>query len=148
MARGVPVWGTVPPKGFTVTNLETDNRAVVRFYNKRGTTEPWIKEGKQAVKMTQQLFDFGPSSCRVGAAELTEVPVLTNFAQEVEGRANQEYSVYVSRVHNGNSGSAAPVRMRDADELARIPPAAYMRFTAAQDLMSQPNNTGLDTENQ
>jgi hypothetical protein len=26
---------------------------VVRFYNKRGTAEQWIKEGKQAVKMTQ-----------------------------------------------------------------------------------------------
>ena len=35
------------------TNLETDSRAVVRLYNKRGTTEQWIKEGKQAVKMTR-----------------------------------------------------------------------------------------------
>jgi hypothetical protein len=39
--------------GFIVTNLETDSRAVVRFYNKRGTAERWIKEGKQAVKMTR-----------------------------------------------------------------------------------------------
>ncbi len=39
--------------GFIVTNLETDSRAVVRFYNKRGTAEQWIKEGKQAVKMTR-----------------------------------------------------------------------------------------------
>jgi hypothetical protein len=36
-----------------VTNLETDSRGVVRFYNKRGTAEQWIKEGKQAVKMTR-----------------------------------------------------------------------------------------------
>jgi len=36
-----------------VTNLERDGRAVVRFYNKRGTAEQWIKERKQAVKMTQ-----------------------------------------------------------------------------------------------
>ncbi len=28
-------------------------RAVVRFYNKRGTAEQWIKEGKQAVAMTR-----------------------------------------------------------------------------------------------
>ncbi len=42
-----------PRVGFIVTNLETDSRAVVRFYNKRGTAEPWIKEGKQAVKMTR-----------------------------------------------------------------------------------------------
>ncbi len=26
---------------------------MVRFYNKRGTAEHWIKEGKQAVKMTR-----------------------------------------------------------------------------------------------
>jgi hypothetical protein len=27
--------------GFIVTNLETDSRAVERFYNKRGTKEQW-----------------------------------------------------------------------------------------------------------
>jgi hypothetical protein len=42
-----------PRVGFIVTNLETDSRAVVRFYNKRGTAEQCIKEGKQAVKMTR-----------------------------------------------------------------------------------------------
>jgi hypothetical protein len=42
-----------PRVGFIVTNLEVDSRAVVRFYNKRGTAEQWIKEGKQAVKMTR-----------------------------------------------------------------------------------------------
>jgi hypothetical protein len=42
-----------PRIGFVVTNLETPSRAVVRFYNKRGTAEQWIKEGKQAVKMTR-----------------------------------------------------------------------------------------------
>jgi hypothetical protein len=40
-----------PHVGFIVTDRETDNRAVVRFYNKQGTAEQWIKEGKQAVKM-------------------------------------------------------------------------------------------------
>jgi hypothetical protein len=42
-----------PRIGFIVTTLAGDNRAVVRFYNKRGTAEQWIKEGKQAVKMTR-----------------------------------------------------------------------------------------------
>lgn len=42
-----------PRVGFIVTNLTLPNRAVVRFYNKRGTAEQWIKEGKQAVKMTR-----------------------------------------------------------------------------------------------
>jgi hypothetical protein len=36
-----------PRVGFIVTNLALDNRAVVRFYNKRGTAEQWIKEGKK-----------------------------------------------------------------------------------------------------
>jgi hypothetical protein len=62
-----------PRVGFIVASLEADSRAVVRFYNKRGTAEQWtkegcqrhmrmpylcqvemwIKEGKQAVKMTR-----------------------------------------------------------------------------------------------
>jgi len=42
-----------PRVGFIVTNLSLRSRDVVRFYNKRGTAEQWIKEGKQAVKMTR-----------------------------------------------------------------------------------------------
>jgi len=45
-----------PRVGFIVTNLSLPSRAVVRFYNKRGTAEvaaATIKEGKQAVKMTR-----------------------------------------------------------------------------------------------
>ena len=42
-----------PRVGFIVTNLATSSRAVVRFYNKRETAEQWIKESKQAVKMTR-----------------------------------------------------------------------------------------------
>jgi len=46
-----------PHIGFIVTNLETDSRAVVRFYNKRGTAEQRIKEGRGCplgpVKMTR-----------------------------------------------------------------------------------------------
>jgi hypothetical protein len=42
-----------PRVGFIVTNLTASSRAVVRFYNKRGTAEQWIKEGKQAVAMTR-----------------------------------------------------------------------------------------------
>jgi hypothetical protein len=36
-----------PRVGFIVTNLTLPNRAVVRFYNKRGTAEQWIKEGNR-----------------------------------------------------------------------------------------------------
>ena len=42
-----------PRVGFIVTNLTAESRAVVRFYNQRGTAEQWIKEGKQAVAMTR-----------------------------------------------------------------------------------------------
>ena len=42
-----------PRVGFIVTNLGTPSQAVVRFYNKRGTAEQWIKEANQAVAMTR-----------------------------------------------------------------------------------------------
>jgi hypothetical protein len=42
-----------PRVGFIVTNLETDSRAVMRFYSTRGTAEHWIREGKRGVKMTR-----------------------------------------------------------------------------------------------
>jgi hypothetical protein len=42
-----------PRVGFIVTNLPLPNRAVVQFYNKRGTAEQWIKEGKQAAHWTR-----------------------------------------------------------------------------------------------
>jgi hypothetical protein len=40
-----------PRVGFVVTKLALDNRAAVRFHNKRGTAQ-WIKEGKQTAAMT------------------------------------------------------------------------------------------------
>jgi hypothetical protein len=50
-----------PRVSFIVTNLKTDSRAVVRFYNRRGTAEQWIREGKQAFKMTRR---HGLTGCR------------------------------------------------------------------------------------
>ena len=35
-----------PRVGFIVTSMSLPSRSVVRFYNKRGTAEQWIKEGK------------------------------------------------------------------------------------------------------
>ena len=51
----------VPRVGFIVTNLSRPVERVVAFYNKRGTCEQWIKEGKGAVKWTRL-------SCRSFAA--------------------------------------------------------------------------------
>ena len=42
-----------PRVGFIVTNLKWRSKKVVRFYNRRGTAEQWIKEGKNAVKWTK-----------------------------------------------------------------------------------------------
>ena len=42
-----------PRVGFIVTNLKWRSKRVVRFYNKRGTAEQWIKEGKNAVNWTK-----------------------------------------------------------------------------------------------
>jgi hypothetical protein len=41
-----------PRVGFIVTTLTGTYRAVVRFYNQRGTAEQWIKEGKAATHWT------------------------------------------------------------------------------------------------
>jgi hypothetical protein len=40
--------------GFIVTNLKWPTKRVVRFDNRRGTAEQWIKEGKKAVKWTKR----------------------------------------------------------------------------------------------
>ncbi|HUU28823.1 MAG TPA: IS1380 family transposase [archaeon] len=42
-----------PRFGFIVTNMSARAKGVVRFYNKRGTTEQWIKEGKYALNWTR-----------------------------------------------------------------------------------------------
>ena len=42
-----------PRVGFIVTNMALPSRSVVRFYNKRGTAEQWIKEGKHATHWTR-----------------------------------------------------------------------------------------------
>jgi hypothetical protein len=47
-----------PRVGFIVTNMSLPSRAVVRFYNKPGTAEQWIKEGKHAVKMRRLSCQF------------------------------------------------------------------------------------------
>ena len=42
-----------PRVGFIVTNMTLPSRSLVQFYNKRGTAEQWIKEGKQATNWTR-----------------------------------------------------------------------------------------------
>jgi hypothetical protein len=42
-----------PRVGFVVTNLTAKPEGVVHFYNRRGTAEQWIKEGKYALNWTR-----------------------------------------------------------------------------------------------
>ena len=49
-----------PRVGFIVTTLTGTNRAVVRFYNHRGTAEQWIKEGKTAHPLDAPLLSPVP----------------------------------------------------------------------------------------
>ncbi len=73
-----------PRVGFIVTNLERDSRAVVRFYNKRGTAEQWLKEGKPAVKMTRlSCHRFWSNEVRLG---LSVIPTLSGRLVKTGGR--------------------------------------------------------------
>jgi Transposase DDE domain group 1 len=50
---GVQFGEPFPRVGHIVTDLHVPSRTVVRFYNKRGRAEQWIKEGKQATLWTR-----------------------------------------------------------------------------------------------
>jgi hypothetical protein len=55
-----------PRVGFIVTNLSWKYSNVVKFYNKRGTAEQWIKEGKYALKWTRlSCHDFDDNQVRM-----------------------------------------------------------------------------------
>src|ERR1044071_4192253 len=55
-----------PRVGFIVTNPARSAEGIVSFYNKRGTCEQWIKEGKGAIKWTRL-------SCRTFAANVVRL---------------------------------------------------------------------------
>ena len=56
-----------PRIGFIVTNMSARAKGVVRFYNKRGTAEQWIKEGKYALNWTRlSCKQFDSNRVRLG----------------------------------------------------------------------------------
>ena len=58
-----------PRVGFIVTNMSLPSRSRARFYNKRGTAEQWIKEGKQAKNWTRlSCRRFRPNEVRLQLA--------------------------------------------------------------------------------
>jgi len=55
-----------PRIGFIVTNLRWRPKKVIQFYNKRGTAEQWIKEGKNAIGWTRlSCHDFRDNEVRL-----------------------------------------------------------------------------------
>ena len=55
-----------PRVGFIVTNLRRKSENVVKFYNRRGTAEQWIKEGKYALNWTRlSCHDFVDNQVRL-----------------------------------------------------------------------------------
>ena len=88
-----------PRVGFIVTNLSRPADRVVAFYNKRGTCEQWIKQGKGAMAVVQdvrgqrraapascarlQSWQLSPHACNTGADQGL-------VADELEGEADQD----------------------------------------------------------
>ena len=55
-----------PRVGFLVTNMTRPAGNVISFYNKRGTCEQWIKEGKGAIKWTRlSCHSFAANAARL-----------------------------------------------------------------------------------
>jgi hypothetical protein len=55
-----------PGVNYIVTNLRWKSSNVVKFYNKRGTAEQWIKEGKYALNWTRlSCHDFTDNQVRL-----------------------------------------------------------------------------------
>jgi hypothetical protein len=74
-----------PRVGFIVTDPSQASRAVVRFYNKRGTAEQWIKEGKQAVKrISEESRDLNFLRYRASSCTL----ISRNFNRKIGRRSN------------------------------------------------------------
>ena len=126
--------------GFIVTNLSLPSRAVVRFYNKRGTAEQWIKEGKQAVKMTRLschrfrsnevrlwfsviAYNPGEPVAAAGAAEEDRSLVADQLATAAgeDGRAVGEARPVLLAAVSGRSSDAAGVRGDSAEDLGAAP---------------------------
>ena len=55
--------------GFIVTNMSLPSRSVVRFYNKRGTAEQWIKEGKAGDALDKAVVPWLPGERSALAVE-------------------------------------------------------------------------------
>ena len=122
-----------PRVGFIVTNLLLPNRAVVRFYNKRGTAEQWIKEGKQAA-LDAAVVPSVPSQRSPPAAERARVQLGESVPAARPADANRHVVADqpTPRQDGWAAGQACPLLLAPA---GREPPdAAPVRRDAPADL--------------
>jgi hypothetical protein len=63
-----------PRVGFVITNLKWHSKRVVRFYNRRGTAEQWIKEGKSRMRPVQGPAEHGRGSRQGGKIVASRPP--------------------------------------------------------------------------
>ena len=122
--------------GFIVTNMVLPSRLVVRFYNKRGTAEQWIKEGKQATHWTRLSCHRFRAN---GSAPSTERPGLQPgqcVAQTRPAATDQalvaDKSPAAAGENWGPAGEACAVLLAPAGGRASEP--AALRRDAAEDL--------------
>ena len=125
-----------PRVGFIVTNMVLPSRSVVRFYNKRGTAEQWIKEGKQATHWDAAVVPSFPGE---RSAPTTERPGLQPgqpVAQTCPAAADQalvaDESPAAASENRGPAGEACAVLLAPAGRGASDP--AAVRRHAAEDL--------------
>jgi hypothetical protein len=88
-----------PRVGFIVTNMARAPANVVAFYNKRGTCEQWIKEGKRAIRWSffRRQRCAAPASCpRLQSRQLPAHPGDARadqrlVADEPQGETHQDW---------------------------------------------------------
>ena len=124
-----------PRVGFIVTNMALPSRSVVRFYNKRGTAEQWIKEGKQATHWTRlSCHRFRANEVRLQLSVLA-YNLGKPVAQTGPAAANQALVAHESPAatgeNRGPAGEACAVLLAPAG--GRESDSAAVRRHAAED---------------
>jgi hypothetical protein len=121
-----------PRVGFVVTDLALDNRAAVRFYNKLGTAEQWIKESEQTVAMT-------PLSCHRFRADAHPTCALLLVAA---GRRASDAAV-VCRYAAEDRGAAVAGRIRRAQSRADFGDDAEAQVEVCENLVGEATVSGI-----
>ena len=125
-----------PRVGFIVTNMVLPSRSVVRFYNKRGTAEQWIKEGKAGHPLDAVVVPSFPSERSAPATECPGLQPGQPLAQTRPAAAGQALVAHESPAAAGENrrpaGEACQVLLAPAGGRASDP--AAVRRHVAEDL--------------